>query len=71
MAETNSYYRLSSGARMAAVPQKLATITGVSASPVPHYSNIIHVEYPRGHAPDADVLAVDPQAQLEHNTTPE
>ena len=47
MAETNSYYRLSSGARMAAVPQKLATITGVSASPVPHYSNIIHVEYPR------------------------
>jgi hypothetical protein len=71
MAETNSYYRLSSSARMDAVLQKLATITGVSASPVPHYSNIIHVEYPRGQAPDAEVLAVDPQAELENNITPE
>ena len=73
MAETDScYYRLSSSARTDAVLRKLATVTGVTASQVPLYVDIIHVEYPPGQPPDDVVHRIDPGATLERNIiTPE
>ena len=72
MADTSScYYRLSSSARTDAVLRKLATLTGVTASQVPLYVSIIHVEYPQGQPPDDIVHRIDPGARLERNITPE
>jgi hypothetical protein len=72
MAEASScYYRLSSSTRTDAVLRKLATVTGVTASQVPLYVNIIHVEYPQGLPPNDVVHRIDPRAMLERNTAPE
>jgi hypothetical protein len=72
MVDTSScYYQLSSSARTDAVLGKLATMTGVTASQVPLYVNIIHVEYPPGLPPDDVVHRTDPRAMLECNITPE
>jgi hypothetical protein len=63
MADTSScYYRLSSSERTDAVLRKLATVSGVTASQVPLYVNIIHVEYPQGRPRDDVVHRIDPGA---------